>query len=96
MPTATPPTDPRPDLLSRPTERELLDGLGRWLGAPEAEALWNRVCAYEGLRRPVIDVRELRIGAQALLYGTDGRAKISARCFAIRTSNFIALTKGRA
>ena len=90
------PPGPSARALSRPTERELLDGLSRWLGPDDAEALWNHVCAYHGLQRPVIDVRGLAAGARAVLDDTEGRAKITARCFLIKTSNFLALTKGLA
>lgn len=82
--------------LRRPTEREFLDALARSLGPEEAEAAWNRVCAFEGLRRPVIDMRDLQTGARGMLAVAEGRTKLTARCFVINTSNFLALTRGQA
>jgi hypothetical protein len=76
-----------------PTEADLLDGLARTLGTDATNALWNRVCAFEGFRRPVTDSGQLLRGAQAVLAETDGSARMTARCFVIKISNFRALTK---
>ncbi len=82
--------------LVRPTEADLLAALARGLGPDGAEALWNRTCAFHGLRRPVTDLSQLAAGAQRALQETEGRSRIGARCFVIKVSNHLAMTKGGA
>ncbi len=79
--------------LMPPGEADLLDGLSRSLGVDATNVLWNRVCAYAGLRRPVTDHDALRRGAQAVLAETEGSTRIAARCFVIKLRTFRALTK---